>query len=129
VSKKQEYYKVVSVENGKLFSYAKDSLPANLQMQYYVHRPVTATVGGLLVFNSLDFAIHTWRSYGDRRIYRCTVRDEIQLPTYRVEFDWDLKFYEFEDCWGNDLSKIRVRAPWPVGTCAFKTVTLRERIK
>jgi len=126
--KKQEYYKVVSIRNGKLFSFTEKDLPTELKTQYYVHRPVSANLGGLLVFSSLEAAINCWAFYHDRRIYRCTVRDEVYLPKFRAGF-WRNETFAF--VWENSATLDNPASDmtrWPPSTRAFKTITLRERI-
>jgi len=130
MGKKQEYYKVVSVENNKLYSVMKSQL-GEFGLQYYVHRPVTAKVGGILVFTSADAALSF--SGSKEAIYRCTVRDEILLPSRRLYLSHSDDLNTIPLIWERagttGIASCTLPPIWPRDTKAFRTITLRERVR
>ncbi len=119
--KKQQYFKLVRRIRNKLYSW--QYLPERLRVQYYINRPVEAPIGGLLVFNDYTTA-YEYLSVSCE-IYRCTCRDEVVLPSY-CNIIGDGEY--MGNCWKDVKVRPRIM-PWPRNTKAFKTVTLRERIK
>jgi hypothetical protein len=130
----QQYYKVVRMESGRLWSAcARDEL----QCEYVPGQWATAPVGGLLVFRSEKDARRWVRECCAGAEYMIQVwladcEDPVPLPRIALGYPWIKKIAEH--VWSKGALPERIEgwvrygpildADWPAGTLAFRKVKL-----
>mgnify|MGYP001590209128 CR=1 FL=1 len=122
-------YKVVQNVRGKRYS-SYIGTP-ELRCHYPIGKPVTARVGGLLVFTNIQDARE---SAGDRlEVWKCHTGTYVSLPLYRCYVP-EPSFEAVHAVWNasntqcHDPSLLDL-ASWPDGTVAVHTVTLTTLVK
>ena len=116
-----KFYKVVKVQDGKYFS---TNAEKELKTEYKVDRWVSAPVGGLLVFNSLNAAA-VFNDKQKNPIFLCEVMQPVKMP--KMTATWDLPF--MLRLWENLRVARTGKSGWPTGAKAFRLVKLVEEIK
>lgn len=121
-------WKVVTNDKGKLYSLVAGPC---MMVNYQEGKWITATIGGLLVFNTrreaYDYAC------GKDIIYRCECKEPVQLPPWGLDITYLTK-RNAKTLWNpNTQRRVLDWHPnkvscWPTGTQAFKRIKLVKAV-
>ncbi len=126
------FYKVVSRESDGTRCSVQGLGKATCKV-YEKGVAVRATVGGLLVFETLQLARRFLRSdiwFTPKEVWLCECSEPVELPSYRLSVPF-LYLETARALWEDyrrDAYLDPTTVPWPPGTLAFRQVTLTRKV-
>lgn len=97
-----------------------------------VYKPgvlVECKLGGFLLFDSPVHANDYSHGVPYNEIWKCDVEGQVKLPPFGLFIFVESSIEAVKELWGvRSVPSFTKRLRWPLGTLAFKKVTLKEKV-